>query len=44
MRKLTTVSVDRRNYERLQKLGKVPETFNTIIGRLLDHAEKEMEK
>jgi predicted CopG family antitoxin len=44
MRKLTTISLDRRNYERLQKLGKVPESFNDVIGRLLDQVEKEIEK
>ena len=44
MRKLTTISVDRENYERLQKLGTVPESFNDVIGRLLDQAEKDTEK
>ena len=44
MRKLTTISLDRHNYERLQKLGRVPESFNDIIGRLLDQAEKEILK
>jgi predicted CopG family antitoxin len=41
MRKLTTISLTRENYQRLQNLRKVPESFNDVISRLLDEAEKE---
>lgn len=44
MNKLTTISLTRENYQRLQKLGKVPESFNDVIGRLLDQAEQESKK
>jgi len=44
MNRLTTISLTRQNYERLQNLGKVPESFNDVIGRLLDQAEKATEK
>ena len=40
MSKYTTVTVDRHNYERLQRLGRVPESFNDVIGRLLDKVEQ----
>jgi hypothetical protein len=41
MRKLTTISLTWQNYQRLQNLGKVPESFNDVLSRLLDQAEKE---
>ena len=40
----TTITLERRNYERLQRLGRVPESFNDVIGRLLDQAEAEKER
>jgi predicted CopG family antitoxin len=44
MRNLTTISLTRENYKRLQTLGKVPESFNDVISRLLDQAEQELKK
>jgi predicted CopG family antitoxin len=44
VRNLTTISLTRENYKRLQNLGKVPESFNDVIGRLLDRVESEIEK
>ena len=35
-RKFTAVAVDSQNYQLLQELGKVPDSFNDIITRLLD--------
>jgi predicted CopG family antitoxin len=44
MSNLTTISLSKENYKRLQKLGKVPESFNDVISRLLDQAEQESMK
>jgi hypothetical protein len=35
-----TITVRRENWERLRRLGTVPETFNDILTRLLDQAEE----
>ncbi|HEY9398582.1 MAG TPA: antitoxin VapB family protein [Nitrososphaeraceae archaeon] len=37
----TTISLSKQNYKRLQNLGKVPESFNDVISRLLHQSEKE---
>jgi predicted CopG family antitoxin len=36
---LKSVAVDLENYDRLQKLGHPPDSFNDVIRRLLDTAE-----
>jgi hypothetical protein len=35
-----SIAVDADNYRRLALLGQVPDSFNTIVGRLLDEHEK----
>ena len=37
-RRLTSIAVDRDNYEALRNLGKTGETFNTVISRMLKQA------
>jgi predicted CopG family antitoxin len=39
------VAIQNRNYERLRELGRPPDSFNTVIGKLLDfYDEKKQEK
>ena len=39
-----TVRVSKRNAERLVSVGKFGESFDDVIGRLLDHYEKQEKK
>lgn len=39
-RKYTTVKVSKGNVERLKRIGRKGETYNDIIGLLLDHKPK----
>jgi hypothetical protein len=39
-KKLKLIAVDEQNYENLRRLGNTPDSFNTIINRMLK--EKEM--
>lgn len=41
MNRLTTITIRQNNYERLKNLGKTGETFNDVLGRVLDQIEKE---
>ena len=34
--KYTTILIGRENYNKLKQLGTVPESFNVVIGRLID--------
>lgn len=34
--KLTTISISKFNYDRLKSLGYTSESFNTVLGRILD--------
>jgi len=44
MNKLTTITIRQNNYERLRNLGKTGETFNDVLGRVLDQIEKDQNK
>jgi hypothetical protein len=35
-KKLRMIMVDDNNYQKLQQLGHVPDSFNTVIGRLIN--------
>lgn len=35
-----TVALSKRNYEKLRELGYTNESFNTVVGRLLQKLEK----
>jgi hypothetical protein len=38
---LKMIAVDKSNYDKLRQLGHVPESFNTIVGRLIaEHYQK----
>jgi predicted CopG family antitoxin len=37
-----SIAIDTENYRRLASIGQVPDSFNAIIGRLLDEHEKAM--
>ncbi len=39
-RKFTAITIDESNYRRLAALGTVPDSFNRIVGRLLDEHER----
>jgi len=34
--KLTSISISKENYLRLKKLGYTGDTFNTVLGKILD--------
>ncbi|MGH9973192.1 MAG: antitoxin VapB family protein [Nitrososphaeraceae archaeon] len=42
--RLTTITIRQNNYERLKSLGRTGESFNTVLGRLLDKVEKDQKK
>lgn len=38
---LRMIAVDKSNYDKLRQLGHVPESFNTVVGRLIaEHYQK----
>ena len=40
-KELRMIAVDRSNYDKLRELGHVPESFNTVVGRLIaEHYER----
>lgn len=34
--KLTSIAISKANYERLKRLGYTGDTFNTVLGNILD--------
>jgi predicted CopG family antitoxin len=38
------VAIHNRNYERLRELGRSPDSFNTVIGKLLDFYDEKKEE
>ena len=40
MNRLTTITIRQNNYQRLKNLGKTGDTFNDVLGRLLDQVEE----
>jgi predicted CopG family antitoxin len=40
----TTISLSRENYEKLKRLGYTADSFNDVIGRLLEQVTKEQER
>jgi hypothetical protein len=40
---LKHIAITKQNYERLRLLGNTPDSFDTIIGRILKQIEKESE-
>jgi predicted CopG family antitoxin len=39
-KKLKMIAIDLKNYESLQMLGRVPESFNDVIRRVLEQNQK----
>jgi predicted CopG family antitoxin len=37
----TTISLSKENYEKLKALGFADESFNTVVGRLLERLEND---
>jgi hypothetical protein len=35
-KELKMIAVDKSNYDKLRQLGQVPESFNTVVGRLIE--------
>lgn len=44
MKRRTTVTLRQDNYERLKSLGRMGESFNTVLGRILDQVEGKEKK
>jgi hypothetical protein len=44
MNRLTTITIRRDTYERLQNLGKTGDTFNDVLARILDQVEGKDQK
>ena len=41
LHKLTTISLTKENYEKLKRLGCTGESFNDVLGRVLEQVKRE---